>query len=211
MKKLAIISGTTFVIAWIAGLLVAGGGPKPSDPATKIAVYFAAHEHAAMLEHFLIDAVAGAALVGLALIARGYSRLAFTAGLAAATISFIQAAIGETMALTAAHGGTPGTVHTLFTTLNDADNFKIASIATMIAAVAVAARKQHTLPSWFTGASLAFAPILALSGLAFPLDNNALYSLLYLSLPLLLIWVATFTTTVARHSRTSIALQAATA
>jgi hypothetical protein len=70
------------------------------------------------------------------------------------------------MALTAAHGGAAGTVHTLFTTLNDADTFKIALIATMIAAVAAAARKQHALPGWLTNASLAFAPILALSGLA---------------------------------------------
>ena len=95
MKKLAITSGTTFVLAWIAGLLVAGGGPKPTDPAAEIAAYFAAHERTAMLQHFLIDAVAGGALIGIAFLARRHSRVAFTAGVAATSVSLVQFAIGE--------------------------------------------------------------------------------------------------------------------
>jgi hypothetical protein len=48
MKKLAIISGATYILAWIIGLVLTSGGPEPDDPATEVASYFARHEHAAM-------------------------------------------------------------------------------------------------------------------------------------------------------------------
>jgi hypothetical protein len=50
MKKLAIVSGATYVLAWIVGLVLASGDPEPDDPATKVAS-FARHEHTAMLGH----------------------------------------------------------------------------------------------------------------------------------------------------------------
>ena len=146
MNKTAIISGTTFVLAWITGLLIAGGGPTPEAGASDVASYFATHQHAAMVEHFLIDAVAGAALIGLAVTARRLSTAAFAAGLAAAVISLGQAAIGEAMAITASDGST-STVHGLFVTLNNADTIKIALLAVMIAATALAAHRSG-LPAW---------------------------------------------------------------
>jgi hypothetical protein len=45
----------------------------------------------------------------------------------------------------------------------------------------------------------AFAPILAISGLAFPLHSSQLYAVLYLTLPLLLAWVAALTVVTARR------------
>jgi hypothetical protein len=206
MNKTAIICGTTFILAWVTGLLIAGGGPNPGASASDVAAYFAAHQHAAMAEHFLIDAVAGAALIGLAVTARRLSTTAFAAGLAGAIISLGQAAIGEAMAITAGHGSV-STVHGLFVTLNNADTIKIALLAVMIAVTGLAARRR--LPAWLTRASLIFAPILAISGLAFPLGSTALYALLYLTLPLLLIWVAAFTIVIARHVPVVPARQAA--
>ena len=207
MNKTAIISGITFVLAWVTGLLIAGGGPAPNASASDVASYFAAHQHAAMAEHFLIDAVAGAALIGLAVTARRLSTAAFAAGLAAAVISLGQAAIGEAMAT--ASGGSTSTVHGLFVTLNNADTIKIALLAVMIAATGLAARRSG-LPAWLARASLIFAPVLAVSGLAFPLGSTGLYALLYLTLPLLLIWVAAFTIVIARHVPAVPARQAST-
>jgi hypothetical protein len=207
MNKTAIISGTTFVLAWVTGLLIGGGGPAPDASASNIAAYFAANQHAAMAEHFLIDAVAGAALIGLAITARRLSTAAFAAGLAAAIVSLGQAAIGEAMAITAS-GGSPSTVHGLFVTLNNADTVKIALLAVMIAATGLAARRR--LPGWLTRASLIFAPVLAISGLAFPFGNTGLYALLYLTLPLLLIWIAAFTIVIARRNPGLPARQAST-
>jgi len=208
MNKTAIISGTTFVLAWVTGLLIAGGGPNPDASAADVAAYFAAHQHAAMAEHFLIDAVAGVALIGLAITARRLSSVALAAGLAAAIVSLGQAAIGEAMAITAS-GGSASTVHGLFVTLNNADTIKIALLAVMIAATGLAARRR-ALPAWLTRASLIFAPVLAISGLAFPLGSTGLYALLYLTLPLLLIWVAAFTIVIARRNPGLPARQAST-
>ena len=207
MNKTAVISGATFVLAWITGLLIAGGGPAPNASAADVAAYFAAHQHAAMAEHFFIDAVAGAALIGLAITVRRLSTAAFAAGLAAATVSLGQAVIGEAMAITAGNGSA-STVHGLFVTLNNADTIKIALLAVMIAATGLAARRR--LPAWLTRASLIFAPVLAISGLAFPLGSTALYALLYLTLPLLLVWVAAFTTVIARRNPAVLTRQAFT-
>lgn len=72
-------------------------------------------------------------------------------------------------------------------TLGDADTVKIALLAAMI----WIATRRHEPPAWFARTSLAFAPVLALSGLAFPLESSALYGVLYVTLPALLLWVAT--------------------
>ena len=46
-----------------------------------------------------------------------------------------------------------------------------------------------------------FAPLLALSGLAFPLNSDALYASLELTLLLLLTWVIAVTVVIARRTR----------
>ena len=76
------------------------------------------------------------------------------------------------MVITAARGGSASSVRSLFTALNNADTVKIILIAMMITALALAARRQRGLPAWFTSASVAFAPVLAVSGLAFPANSN---------------------------------------
>jgi hypothetical protein len=69
MKKLALISGvTTYILAWVIGLVIASGGPKPDDPGTKVASYFARHEHTAMVGHLFVDGIAGLALIALAIV-----------------------------------------------------------------------------------------------------------------------------------------------
>jgi hypothetical protein len=65
MRGLQIAAGVTFVSAWIVGLVLAASGPKPDDSAAKVAGYFAAHEHKAMVAHFLIDGLAGLAIVAM--------------------------------------------------------------------------------------------------------------------------------------------------
>jgi hypothetical protein len=208
MKKLAITSSVVYVLAWIVGLVIASGGPKPDDSAAKVASYYARHEHRALTGHLLVDGVAGIALVAIAFLIRRYvvptsGRLAlvgFYAALAAAVVSLVQFAIGATFTYDAAHGGSARTVRDLFVTLNNADTVKILFLAVMIAAVSLAARDSDTLPGWFVKQGLITAPLLAISGFAFPFDSGVLLALLELTLVLLLIWVAVFAALVARSS-----------
>ncbi len=182
MKKLAITAGVIYILAWIISLVVASGGPKPDDPATKVASYFARHEHTAMLGHLLVDGIAALALVGLAIVIFRFlqpsdpqmAKLGLWMALAAAATSFAQFVLGVTFTYDAAHNGSAKTVRDLFVTLNDADTVKIVFLAAMITAVSIAARRTGVLPRWFANYGFISAPLLAISGFAFPFNSDAL-------------------------------------
>jgi uncharacterized protein DUF4386 len=208
MKKLATTAGAVYILAWIVGLVVASGGPKPDDPATKVASYFAGHEHSAMLGHLLIDGIAALALVVLGIVIHRFlspsdpqmAKLGLSAALAAAATSFAQFVLGVTFTYDAAHDGSPKTVRDLFVALNNADTVKIVFLAAMITTVSIAARRTGVLPRWFADYGFASAPLLAISGFAFPFNSDALLALLELTLLLLLVWVAIFTAQVRRRT-----------
>lgn len=89
---------------------------------------------------------------------------------------------------------------TLFTAVNDGDTVKIAFLAIMIGTASLVGLRSGRFPRWFAISGLAFAPLLTLSGLAFPLESDALYALLELTLLLLLTWVVMVTVVIARRS-----------
>ena len=213
MKKLALISGVTYILAWIIGLVLASSGPKPDDPATKVASYFARHEHTAMFGHLFVDGIAGIALIGMAVVILRFLRpsdermakTGFYSAIAAAAVSLAQFVVGMTFTYDAAHNGTAKTVRDLFVTLNNLDTVKIIFLAAMIASVSVAVRRTAVLPTWFATYGLVAAPLLAISGFAFPFNSGALLALLDLTLLLLLVWVGIFASLVARRSSTAAA------
>jgi hypothetical protein len=155
----------------------------------------------------LIDGVAGLAILGIAVSLRAYLRphddrlsmVVLGAGIAAAIASFAQATIGLILTYQAAHGSSAGHVRTLFHALNDGDTFKIAFLAVMIGAASVIARRAEAFPHWLAVGGIVFAPLLALSGLAFPFDSDVLYATLELTLLLLLTWVVAVTVVTARR------------
>jgi hypothetical protein len=154
MKRLAITAGVVYILAWILGLIVSSGGPKPDDPATKVASYFAGHEHRAIVGHLLVDGIAGLALIVIAVVVRNFVRskdvqmaeLGFYAALSAAAISLLQFVLPMTFTYDAAHNGSVKTVRDLFVALNNADTVKIVFLALMILAVSIAARRSALLP-----------------------------------------------------------------
>ena len=188
------------------GLLLAASGPAPDDPAARVAGYFATHEQRSMVAHFLIDGLAGLAIIAIAGSLYRYlsggerlRRLVLWAGLAAGAASLGQMIVGETLSFRAAHGASAESVKTLFTILNDSDTIKIALLALMIGSASLLAR-GGAFPRWLATAGLVFAPLLAVSGLAFPLGSDALYASLELTLIALLSWVAAVTFVVARRA-----------
>jgi hypothetical protein len=130
------------------------GRSRPTS-ATKIAGYFAAHDHKAMMAHLLIDGAAGAAIVAIAYSLRDYlaaegrlPQVMFASGIAAGLASLGQAVVGETLTYRAAHGASAGSVKTLFKVLNNGDTVKIALLAVMIGAASVLARRFGAFPRW---------------------------------------------------------------
>ena len=77
---------------------------------------------------------------------------------------------------------------------------KIVFLAAMITAVSMAARRTQLLPQWFALYGFVSAPLLAISGFAFPFNSDVLLALLELTLLLLLVWVGIFSAQVARRS-----------
>ena len=124
------------------------------------------------------------------------------AGIGAGLASLAQMVVGETMTYLAAHGSSADHVKTLFNVLNNGDTVKIILLATMITATSIIARRTGAFPRWLAVAGLIFAPLLAISGLAFPLNSDALYTALAVTLIGLLAWVASVTTTIARRAQT---------
>ena len=98
------------------------------------------------------------------------------AGIGAGLASLAQMVVGETMTYLAAHGSSADHVKTLFNVLNNGDTVKIILLATMITATSIIARRTGAFPRWLAVAGLIFAPLLAISGLAFPLNSDALYA-----------------------------------
>jgi hypothetical protein len=218
MKRLQIAAGTAFVGAWIVGVVLAASGPTPDDSAAKITSYFAGHEQRSMVAHFLIDGLAGLAIVAIAFSLYGYldgstrlRRLILGAGIAAGVASLGQMIVGETLSYRAAHGASVDSVKTLFTALNDGDTFKIAFLALMIGSASLLALRRGAFPRWLGIAGLLFAPLLAVSGLAFPLESDALYASLELTLLGLLSWVVAATVVVARRAPNAEAVATAAA
>ena len=149
---------------------------------------------------FLIDGVAGLAIIGIAISLHRYltgdeglRRVMFLTGLAAGLASLVQMTVGEVLTYRAANGGSADSVKTLFTVLNDGDTIKIAFLAIMIGSASLLARRSGAFPRWLATSGLVFAPLLALSGLAFPLNSDALYATLELTLLGLLAWVISIT------------------
>jgi hypothetical protein len=173
-----------------------------------------------MVAHFLIDGVAGAAIIVIAFSLRRYLMVTgggnlqpvmFWAGIGAGLASFAQAITGETLSYRAANGASADSVQTLFKVLNNGDTMKIGFLAIMIGAASILARRGGAFPRWLATSGVVFAPILALSGLAFPLNNDALYASLELTLLLLLAWVISVAVVVARRALRAEAVSVATA
>lgn len=206
------LAGLVFVAAWVVGLLVAPSSPAATDPASSISSYYLAHRRAAMLQTFLVDGVAGAALLVFAAALKGSLRkfqgaslalsdVVLGAGVAAASVSFLQAAVGEVLANRVAGTRDAVAVGTLFDVVNEADAFKLVALAVMIGAVAVLAFEARALPRWLGWASAVLSPALAVGGLGFVINNAGLTDALFVLLPLLLVWVAVVSIVMWRRNR----------
>src|SRR5436305_11773238 len=69
-------AGWTYVVAWLIGLAIgmATSSPGPTDPASTIGAYFSSHREVAMIQAYLLDGIAGVALIVFAAALRGALR-----------------------------------------------------------------------------------------------------------------------------------------
>lgn len=169
------VAGFVYVGAWIAGLSVAPAGPDMDAPAAEIAAHYAEHGAGTALQSLLIHGLAGAALIVLAL-SLGSRRSMRVAGVAAGVVSLFQAVVG----LALSNGADPA----WFDVLNIADTVKLVFAGGFIWLAA------RDMTPGIARAGRLVGPLQVVAGAAFVTASATLYSLLYVALPTLLIWVA---------------------
>jgi hypothetical protein len=189
------VVGALYVGSWVAGLVLAPETPGATASGDQIHHYYATQGSVIVAQSSLIHGLAGIALAVLAFgipaatsASPGLSRMIRAFGVAAAAVSLLQVAFAVVGVATASFVAT-GTSARLFDDLNLADTVKLALIAAFAATVAVAAGRAAMIGRWTRLLTAALVAALPIGGAAFIVDNPALTAVLYLSLPLLLLWV----------------------
>jgi len=200
------VTGAVYVTSWVTGLVLAPATPAATASAERIHDYYATQGSAILVQSSLIHGVAGLALAVLAFslpaatsAPRGVSRAIRTAGAAAAVVSLLQVAFALAAVVTASTAGA-ATSERLFDDLNLADPLKLFLLAVFTAASTVAAARAGIVGRWTRALTAALVMALPVGGAAFVVDNPLLTAVLYVSLPLLLVWAAALTWQVGRRA-----------
>lgn len=209
------LSGLVFVVAWVIGLLLELDSPAPTASYAQLKTYYLAHQAVQVIQPYLIDGVAGLAFlvfaVALSAVLRAgegdnatfintSANVVFGAGIAAASVSLVQAALGEMLAFHAVLADPAGTL-IVFGMLNVADTFKMLAIALLSATAGILILRLRALPAWLGWLGIVLSVLLVVGGLSFPLASAALYDVLYVALPVLLVWVGALSVVMLRRAR----------
>src|SRR3954447_18212475 len=200
------VAGAVYVLAWLAGVLVAPATPGTAD-AGSVPAFFYVHADAFVLQALLVHGLAGLALGGLTVgfavaVGRGRigPRIAATGpapagvlllqvglGLAAAGVSLLQVGLGLAAAHDVVHAPASTTTSWL-QAVNLADVAKLLLLAAFAAVTTHVAGRAGRLPRWLRLLGRFLVPLLAVGGLAFLVPTPALTAVLTASLPALLAW-----------------------
>lgn len=186
------VAGAVYVLAWLAGLLVAPATPGTAD-AGSVHAFFTVHADAFVLQALLVHGLAGLALGGLTVgfaVAVGRGRIGrwiAATGLAAAGVSLLQVGLGLAAAHDVVHAPASTTTSWL-QAVNLADVAKLLLLAAFAAVTTHAAGRAGRLPRWLRLLGRFLVPLLAVGGLAFLVPTPALTAVLTASLPALLAW-----------------------
>jgi hypothetical protein len=104
-------AGCTYVVTWLVGMAIgmATSSPGPTDSASTIGAYFSSHREVAMIQAYLLDGLAGVALIVFAAVLRSalwrlegesatVSSVLFGVGVAAGTVSLLQGPFTQVLA-----------------------------------------------------------------------------------------------------------------
>ncbi|MFG3531063.1 hypothetical protein ACGF8B_30640 [Streptomyces sp. NPDC047917] len=192
------VAGYSHAAAWILGLVAAWGAtPEVGDTRAAIASAYAGKPIEAMAQALLVHGVAGFGLVvvanGLLVRSRriGSAAACFAgwAGGVAGVLALVQLVL-ELIAVSGADPAAPGITGALFEAVQRADGVKMFALAALAAAACTASRHATQLRRWEAVVGWVLAVTIAVSGIGYLLLSTALTPVAYVSLPLLLIWIA---------------------
>lgn len=197
LRLLPAWAGIGYVAVWAAGLAAWPVNLALNATNAQVAASYRAHQAGAASQYLLAEGVAGLLLgvvLAAALIAgrdRGRARAwpAAAAAGAAVAISLLQAVIGMFLIAAAAHRdiALAGGLSDLVNRLDGVKMFALAAVAAYLAARRSWDRRP---PGWLRAVAALAAAALAVSGLAYLLLASSLAWTVYISGPLLLLWIA---------------------
>jgi hypothetical protein len=203
------VAGVAYTAAWLLGLAVWPSNLDVAATNVKVVATYSAHQGAAMTQYLLIEGVAAIALavvvtsLGMAARRRGagqLGRVTVVAGLSAVAISLAQCALGLLLAGSAAPDGEADRAGRLFDLINRMDGVKMFALAAM-AAAGFGLVHRKVLPRWLGYTAAILTVTLIASGAGYVLLSTTLAQTVFVSGPLLLVWVTGTGVTLGRMSR----------
>jgi len=192
------LSGLIYVLVWAIGLLIPTGTLSPSMFNAELQQVLLANQLARLIQVYLIDGVAGISILLFAVAIanqfqsaedRNLARVVMSAGVAAGTISLVQAGVQQTLinADLLASAETP--FRTLLILVNQIDTFKLVALALLSISTSILGFRTRLIPAWINWLGFVLAMALLLGGLSFAVVNSMLTAILFASLLMLLVWV----------------------
>ena len=196
-KFLPALAGIGYGIAWIAGLIAWPSNLAIDASKREIVSLYAAHMSQARAQYLLVEGLAGVFL-GIVLFYcvrhidrcdRAWISSAAIGGGAVVGISFLQCLLGLFLVSSTSKGdlGQSGDIYQL---VNRLDGVKQLLLGACVVAVGVLLRSTSNYPLWLGRTTVVLGVALVPSGLAYLLLWNVLAGTTFVSLPLLILWVA---------------------
>jgi hypothetical protein len=191
------VAGIVYATAWVVGLAVWPSNLDVAATNREVVATYGAHRGAAITQYLLVEGVAAIALavvvIGLGRAARrrraaSLGRATLVAGLSAAALSLAECALGLLLAGSVVPDGDADRAGRLFDLINRMDGVKMFALAAM-AAAGVGLVRRAVLPRWLAYTAVLLTVALIASGAGYLLLNTTLAQAVFVSGPLLLVWV----------------------
>ena len=192
------VSGLIYVAVWVLGLLIPTGTLSASMSNAELQKVLLTHQPARLIQVYLIDGAAGIAILLFAVAVtslfqsaeeRNLTRVVLGAGIAAGTLSLVQAGVQQTLVSADLLASADAPFRILLVLVNQIDTFKLMALALLSVSTSILGLRTRFIPAWINWLGITLALALLLGGLSFVFVNSMLTAILFASLPMLLVWV----------------------
>jgi hypothetical protein len=195
-RLLPAIAGIGYGVAWVTGLAVWPSNLSIAASASGVVSLYAAHVGQATAQYLLVEGLAGVFLGTVLFICvrdvghgDASTIAATTAGGLAVVLSLSQCLLGLCL-ITAASNGHLGKSGGLYALTNRLDGVKQLLLGTAVVMLVLVRRSRPRFPLWIRRITVVLGIALIPSGLAYLFLWNALAGATFISLPLLVLWLA---------------------
>ena len=199
-NKWLAFAGFVYVAAWVIGLLLESNTPGVTASNAELRTYFLGHQQIHMLQAYLIDGIAGVAILVFAVMLKNSfeknnvdfvlpTDMIMGAGITATSVSLVQAGMQQVLANPAILSTEDSPLRMMLVLINVTDTFKLLALALFSGTASILTFQTRALPQWLGWLGTALTLALVLGGLSFMIPSSLLTNILFVSLPLLLLWV----------------------